>query len=893
MIKLINKTRYNFKLKGNFMTKYDCLSNYSDFIGNKITCSVIALLYITSLHATDNVVKYQIEQIVVDANLTKTKSSLVTNSDNFQGIKTINRAMIESMPSGNGDFVQLLRTNPNVQFSNTNRQSTTMGEIDPANISINGSKYWQNSFIIDGVNINNDLDPARNPGGNPGRYSAFDTSLNSVSQGMAIDSDFIESIDVYDSDVSAKYGSFTGGVVSAKTRNPRAGFHGKFSVQHTQDEWTKFHLYGNNEEEFLNSSDLQNQPKFDKWKTSLNLEGFLTQDLGVMFGYTNTRSKIPLQAYDSRFEGEKELKRRVQRRNIDNYFLKALWYATDRLTLTPSITYAPSSSKVFNDHVKNSYSEMKSGGLNLALKADYDLDFMEINQVLAYNQLETSRDAEHEYFKEWKFSNVKNWGWKLLGSLEGGYGDIGHTQNTISYNADFKFNEVELWGIEHKFLAGLELKKQKAKFDVKNEFMTAGSAQPLSAGVVSCDPNDELCSIDDSYDRFGRNGQYLTSKTYYKGSTNVDMLSYAFFLEDEMKLGNLTLRPGVRFGGDDYMKRKTIAPRFSSSYDIFGDASSIISFGANRYYGRNIFAYKLRDGREKLTTTYTRSRTIYDQNWIKSKEPTSLTKFTELKIPYDDELSFGIKQKFGNFEFGAKYINRKGKDQIIKSTRDKLGLPIVPGYGGDSANPRNTNYQTFTNDGRSESKILTFSLRSIEDFNIWGTKNGFELNFEHLKTKSNNTLYDITLDKDILKDQKLVQYDGRVISYYDLPAQNYARPWMASLNIITKIPNYGLSVNNFFSYKGKQDAIVKTASANPRRGRPYDIYERVDLGNSYTWDARIGYAKKLPKNIEIFTNLDIYNVLNKKNKAKTLKENLSNLVYDSGRQFWLEAGIRW
>ncbi|MDO5045483.1 TonB-dependent receptor plug domain-containing protein, partial [Campylobacter sp.] len=472
----------------------------------RLACSIVAIFSVVNISAAEMDKKYQIAQLNVDANLTGEKSGFVTKTDKFQSVKTISRDMIESMPSGNGDFVQLLRTNPNVQFSNTNRQSTTMGEIDPANISINGSKYWQNNFMIDGVNINNDLDPARNPGGNPGRYSVFDTSLNSVSQGMAIDSDFIESIDVYDSDVSAKYGSFTGGVVSAKTRDPRAGFHGKFSVQHTQDEWTKFHLYGNSEEEFLNSSDLQNQPKFDKWKTRLNLEGFLTDDLGIMFGYTNTRSKIPLQAYDSRFEGEKDLARRVQRRNIDNYFLKALWYATDRLTLTPSVTYAPSSSKVFNDHVKNSYSQMKSGGLNLALKADYDLDFMQINQILAYNKLETSRDAEHEYFKEWRFSNVKNWGWKLLGSLEGGYGDIDQTQNTISYNADLKFDEVEFGGITHKFLAGLELKKQEAKFDVKNEFMTAGSAQPLSAGVVACDPNDELCSIDDSYDRFGRKG---------------------------------------------------------------------------------------------------------------------------------------------------------------------------------------------------------------------------------------------------------------------------------------------------------------------------------------------------------------------------------------------------
>ncbi|MBR8465552.1 hypothetical protein KDE13_04150 [Campylobacter sp. faydin G-140] len=77
-----------------------------------------------------------------------------------------------------------------------------MGEVDSANISINGSKY----------------------------YGIFDT-INSVSQGIAIDSD-----------ISAKCGDFTGGVIDSKTRDPRSGFHGKFYMQHTQDSRTRFHI---------------------------------------------------------------------------------------------------------------------------------------------------------------------------------------------------------------------------------------------------------------------------------------------------------------------------------------------------------------------------------------------------------------------------------------------------------------------------------------------------------------------------------------------------------------------------------------------------------------------------------------------------------------------------
>ncbi|MBN7288857.1 TonB-dependent receptor plug domain-containing protein [Campylobacter curvus] len=852
----------------------------------KLACFAAAVLCSINLSAANNSKQYELSQVNVDANVTRS-GGLTIKTDKYQGVSTISRAMIESMPSGNGDFVQLLRTNPNVQFSNTNRQSTTMGEISPSNISINGSKFWQNNFMIDGVNINNDINPGRDRS-NDNAYNELMIVGPSTSQGMAIDSDFLESIDVYDSDVSAKYGSFTGGVIDAKTRNPREGFHGKFSMSHTRDQWTKFHFYGKEQEEaFENSALASNQPHFKKYTTRLNLEGFLRDDLGLMFGYTNTRSKIPLKAYRDGF-GVGESDTRVQRRNIDNYFLKALWYATDRLSITPSITYAPEEYKMFNYDAKDSFATMKSGGLNLAIKADYELDFMKINQTLAYNKVESSRDSEHEYYYIWRRSNLKPWGWPLVNqSYEGGYGDIEQDQKTLSYNLDTSFDEIDFWGLSHKFKSGLEVKKQKAKFHILRNFISASNAVPL--GNAHCAAGDELCIEDGAFDGtwlapLGSNGQFLSRKSVYSGSTNVDMLSYAFYLEDEMKLGNLTLRPGVRFSGDDYMDKKTVAPRFSSSYDIFGDDRSIVSFGANRYYGRNIFTYKLRDGMESLVTKYSRPSNPYSQNWIRNSTGVSGTKFTQLKIPYDDELSFGVKQKFGNFEVFGKYVNRKGKNQIVKTTRSNLNLPSLPGYA--------TDYQTFTNDGWSKSDIYTFGVKTIDDFYILGTQNGFELNFEHIKSKTNNTIYDQKLDKLSLEDDKYIMLDGKVIKFSQIPVQDFARPWTASLNIITKIPSYGLNINNYFSYKGRQDAIVRTARANPPV-RPYDIYEKVNLGNSYSWDARIGYAKKLPKEVELFVNLDIYNVLNRKNKARVLSETSSVLVYEAGRQFWLEAGIRW
>ncbi|QCD45129.1 TonB-dependent receptor plug domain-containing protein [Campylobacter mucosalis] len=817
---------------------------------------------------------YELADVNIDANASKTATgggSSISSKSEFGGKTTINRRMIEATPAGNGDITSLLRTNPAVKFSNTNRQSTTMGEIDPADISINGAKYYQNNFMIDGMNINNDIDPAGNKATEVGT-GGF-SMIRSQSQGMAIDSDFIESIDVYDSDVSAKYGNFTGGVVEAKTRNPRDGFHGKFSMSHTRDSWTKYILHEGTEDEFEESATAANQPKFQKYTTKLNLEGFLTEDFGLMFGYTNTRSKIPLKAYTRSVDTKYFESTKNQRRNIDNYFLKGIWYATDRLTITPSITYTPQIHKVFVPSVKDSYWEFNSGGLMLGLNADYESSFAKIKNKFSYSRLKTSRDAEYEYRYAWAKSSQKPWGSTI--STEGGFGDIDQEQKTYSYNLDVDFNKFELLGTSHNIATGIELKKQDAFYEIKRTFITASSASILNG--KGCNSNDEWCFKDDS---FKGKGQYFRTIGYYNaGKINVKQNSWAFYLEDNINFNRLTIRPGVRFSGDNYMNKKTISPRFSASYDVFGDNKTILNFGKNRYHGRNIFAYRLRDGQNSLITTKTR-KTGYSTSWT-TNQGRNTYKFQELNIPYDDETSFGITQKFANFELNAKYIKRKGRDQIIRSSAKKLGTQCGAGYTGNTC-------FIYSNDGKSDTNTWNVSLKNIDPFKIYGTKHTFELSYDKFKTKTNAKNYD-TSDSQI--DQE-IYFDGKVTRYSELPAQDFTRPWTLRLTTTSQIPQANLTISNFITYKSKMDAIAQNGKYK-HNNKQLIKYERVDLGASYSWDMRIGYEHKLPKDIRAFLNLDISNVLNRSNKTALSGTSSTVATYEAGRQFWLEAGLKW
>lgn len=866
--------------------------NKQNFNNKKITFLTYSFVLVSILQAQplDKTKEYELSEINIDANTTLVPNSMtVSQKSEFGSKTTINRQMIEATPSGNGDITSLLRTNPSVKFSNTNRQSTTMGEIDPADISINGARYYDNNFMIDGFNINNDIDPGGADVSGYGRNitgSALDVGAG-VSQGMAIDSDFIENIDVYDSDVSAKYGNFTGGVIDAKTRNPKDGFHGKISMSHTRDSWAKYHLGESiSQEDFENSTNASNQPKFQKYTTRLNLEGFLTDNFGIMFGYTNTRSKIPLTQFTKSHAGAGYERVKVnQRRNIDNYFLKGVWYATDRLTIKPSAIYAPQENKAFHDMTKDSFKYYKSGGLSLNLEAEYDFNFMKAVQKLNYSKLETSREAlgiKNVY--TWKASNLKPWG---LGSSsgvskEGAYGDIDQIQKTLSYNLDLNFDEFQAFNTSHKFIAGLELKKQNANYEIKDGFLL--TSLPRSLGGSVCDPNDDLCLKDNS---FGGNGQYFNQKTVYsKGKIKVNMNSWAFYLEDKIEIGKLTLRPGIRFDGNNYMNKKTIAPRFSASYDVFSDGDTVLNFGRNRYYGRNIFGYKLKDGRNSLINIYRRSpQNSYNTNWKLHTASLNNTKFSELDIPYDDETSFGIKQNLGIFNLGFKYIKRKGRDQIIRASAKNLGTTCGVGYQVA------TSCYIYTNYGKTDTKTYNITLSTNEPINFLGTAHTFELTYDHMDKKTNNANSSYDDNYNALKG-KMVHFQGSIIDYEDLPISDYYRPWTLTLTTISQIPQTNLTISNFFTYKANMNSIARKRSINIG-GTSYDNYELVNLGKSYSWDMRISHTYKLPKDMSAFINLDIYNVLDRANKATTASSTTTTLTYERGRQFWLEAGLKW
>ncbi|MDF3935625.1 TonB-dependent receptor [Pseudomonas citronellolis] len=795
--------------------------------------------------------------------------------ESFQGAMVFDRELIERLPAGNGDITSLLKMDPNVQFDDAQLSSKTPGEIDPANVSINGAKYWQNLFLVDGVSMNNDIDPAADASS-----AGNMTDVPGRSQGLALDTDLLDSVKVLDSNVPASYGGFNGGVIEANTRQPTRDLHGKVSAQVSRSEWTRYHIDERDEQNFENSTSYTNQPEFDKLVLRSTLEGHVTDDLGLLLNYSSKRSTIPLKGYNASYSDPAEGIDKDQTRRIDNYYLKGVWQARDDLAFEGALTYAPQDNRYFIVNGRDSMLDIQSGGYQASLRAIWDASLANVTQTFAWSRLENSRDSEKNYYKGWRWSPEKNWSApnassSTVLSSEGNYGDIEQRQTGLSYKLNADWHPWQLLGSEHRVQTGLELARQNVYYERLEEFQYGSLLKATSA----CRESD-WCSMSPTPYFAGKGQAFTQLNVYEAGKIEFDTTSWALYAQDQIDIGRLTLRPGLRLDGDDYMDKKTLAPRFAAEYDLFGDGRTRFTGGANRYYGRNMFAYRLYDGRAALQ--YKQTRASGAAAWGAPVRTQNGTRFNQLDIPYDDEWTLGVSQLAFNTEFALKYVHRDGRDQIIRTQGRYLGQPAT----GDLS----STYYTYTNGGSSESDILTFTVTPQRRFQLAGTSSMLQLALDWTDVTSSNVDYSTAVSEADLADP-IIQYDGKFMRYSERPADNFNRPWTARLTTITEIPQANLTWSNFLRYRAGYRQIIDTGDSVNYQGTAVDVWEEERQDAVVTWDLRLAWERPTAKDQAVFVNLDVFNVLDEV-AVSTVNSTSGVPTYEVGRQFWVEVGYR-
>jgi hypothetical protein len=754
------------------------------------------------------------------------------------GQATMERKIMEQLPAGNGSINDLLGLFPDVQLAEDSRTTSNASEILPPRFSISGGKTYQNNFLIDGVHNESLLDPA-----------ATDSVINDIPghpQALFLDAGLVEKISVFDSNIPARYGGFTGGVIVVETRDPGANFGGKLFYRTTRADWTRFHL----DEEEAAPND------FTKHAAGFDLQVPLSSGIGLLGSYRQLYSRIPLSHL-----GEPA----VQSRRKEDFFLKYAQQLSDaNLRLTFAAT--PYTSESFIPNAKNSDFILQGGGSQLQLEYERSLSFGEWQTQAFYQLSRNSREAPAD-FLAWANTDRHAWGRvaNVAYSLEGGFGDLEKEQESVSLRTSLAMEPVYSGKLAHTAEIGLELKTIGGTFERKDTTRVYVGAK-IEPGII-CGADDYACSDGE---------QYFTSRIVYpQAAVSAQMNRGAFYLQDELRLSCFSLRPGVRLSYDDFMENLDIAPRLAASCDLFGNEQTLLIAGINRYYGQTLLTYKLREAQQPEIYEY---RSTY-QGLLTEWQPQAdrghnVSRYSRLDTPYSDEFTAGVDQALLGGRLSLKYVRRDNKDEFARD------------YGPLQADGLRVYTLTNRGESRHESVRLTWERSWARHF--------FSVNGTWQETAASNEDYDDILNTEDLAER--VWYEDHIVYKSELPRADFNRSWTANLVYTGKL-FYGFSFTNVTRYRSGYPSIVDTGASrqvpsgegrrDPVTGEAIPeslpVLEEKDLADGLVFDWVLQWQSPGKRHLQL--RLEVDNVFDARLETGAKKE------YEIGRQFWAGAEL--
>ncbi len=757
------------------------------------------------------------------------------------GRSTIGGTLISDLPSGNGSIAEILELLPDVRIDRASTTSRTAGELLPPTLSISGGPSSQNAFLIDGSGSDSLLDPDANT---PSAIS----QVPGHPQEIFLEADLLESVTLFDSNIPAEYGGFTGGVIDAAIRTPGTSAAGSLFYRTTQDDWTNFHLTDEQKENFETSGSASSQPRFEKHHFGATFDIPLGGGKGLLASGRQLRSTIPLHQLGEAKE---------QHRTLENWLLKYVQPLPGDAFGEASLVYTPYSGDYFIQSTQGSDFTIRGGGLLLRTGYERLLDWGELNLDATFRQGENSRSAP-THFRKWAATDSKDWG-RIIDSdlsLEGGYGDVDTTQRSIALQADVTFLPVSKGEIDHEFRAGVQLEQNRGEYDRPETTYVYGLARLNDAVVCG---EDTFACIEGE--------QFFTERQIYAASSvDARINSAALFAEDRLSWKRLELRPGARLSRDDYMGNTNLAPRLAAEYDLFGNGKTVLTAGANRYYGKSLLAFKLREAILPFTTetrtTYMSHLTAWSP-WAASGK--NITEFSRLDTPYSDEVTAGVDQALAGGRLSFKFVQREGRDEFVRS------------YG--PVQPDGLRYYTMTNDGESSHKSLrlSWSRRWAAHF--------LALHGSWRRHSGDTTRYDQVLSED--DADRLVVYQGIFLYQSELPDGDQEPPFEASLVYVASLP-WQITFTNVTRYTSRYTTVETNGAVEVPEGEDgqteYNIYEKVENRDAVLFDWKIAWRQATWKGQTLELALEIDNVFD----SRVPSPGSDN--YAVGRQFWAEVG---
>lgn len=763
----------------------------------------------------------------------------------IEGKSVLDSEAIARLPKGNGSLNDVLKVLPGVQFGEGASSSMAAGEILPPNFSISGGKIYENTFLVDGIAADSLLDP----------LSATPTSIENVPghpQSIYLHADLIENLAVYRSNISARYGRFTGGVVEATTRSSADSPGLRLSYRTTRHQWTKFHLHEGGGADFENSRSESAQPRFRKEEFRQSLDLPLSNKAALLIHHSHLLSRIPL----SHLGGEEE-----QERSLRNLFAKLQWEPSLQTGVTFSALWTPYEGDYFLKDTRHSRYTISGGGVGggAALKHLVASGLLEVEG--SFVRSENSRKAPADYFI-WQNSPSATWG-ESVGDLrfsrEGGSGDLEKEQDTLLLQGHFTSAPVRTGAMSHRLGAGVAYEKSTATV-VRPGTSTRYTNASVNNQVV-CEAGDSACLAGE---------QFMIFKNVYEADAvkaHIDF--YDGYFEDAVTLGRLTVRPGIRVSYNDLMENTDVAHRLAAVYDLFDNGATALSAGVNRYHGKTFLTHALAE-RRKPYSAWSRPAALDEagrpQPWRRNpRSVVNAVRWADLKTPYSDEFTAGIDQAFLGGRLELLYIDRKGREEL---TTRVLGR-----------DPDGFIFSEWSNEGKSRHKESTVAWEGHL------RRSHLLLNVTWKQTRTSHLSYNERFEGDDAVDP--VWYKGELLERSRFPAADNNRTWTGNAVYRLDLP-YGISCTNVVRYRSGYRVLKDTREdITLPDGRVLDIYEEVKSPESWIFDWVLAWRPPLGFATAVELRMEVLNAFNKKAPV-----GVGTAGYELGRQVWVGADLR-
>ncbi len=407
----------------------------------------------------------------------------------------------------------------------------------------------------------------------------------------------------------------------------------------------------------------------------------LADNFGVTAGLSRRQSDITRADYVS---NDGIVAGRAQYKNvIDTALSKFTWFASDRFTHDLTLKYTGSSRDYNTSTFPQSDREMGNKSYGLAWDMDTQLAWAKLRTTVGWDHISDYTRHDHDI---WYTELSCTYGDITGRCTRGGLGHISQAVDNYTFKTRLDWQKFAVGNVSHQPYFGAE--------------------------YIYSDAWTERHNQSESY-VINAAGKKTNHTIYHKGKGRLGIDNYTLYMADRISWRNVSLMPGVRYDYDNYLSNHNISPRFMTEWDIFANQTSMITAGYNRYYGGNILDMGLRDIRNSWTESVSGNKT--------------LTRYQDLKTPYNDELAMGLQQKIGkNVIARANYVYREAHDQISKSSRT------------DSATK--TTITEYNNDGKTKTHSFSLSFELAEPLHIRQVDINPQIVFSYIKSKGNLSL---------------------------------------------------------------------------------------------------------------------------------------------------------